>query len=142
MSVLLKNLVSLILYFVFVSILLISAAHLIISWHLGLLGMITSLFSRSLRCAVKLLVFSLFNFFMKAFSVFILSYIFGYALYSLLLTSKKYFFSLFLSWPIFSFSTDLFSSHEFVIFLLFLLLLFRFSLWWSYKIQRVILIFF
>ena len=50
----------------FVSIWLILALSLIMSCHLLLLGIFTSFCSRAFRCAVKLLVYALFSFFLEA----------------------------------------------------------------------------
>jgi hypothetical protein len=90
----------------FASIWLISAKSLTISCHLLFLGVFTSLCSRAFRYAVKLLVWDLYNFFMKALSAinfllstaFIVSHKFGYIMLLFSLNSRKSFISLFLSW--------------------------------------------
>ena len=74
----------------FVSIWLILALSLIMSCHLLLLGIFTSFCSRAFRCAVKLLVYALFSFFLEALramsfpltTAFIVSHKFGYVVSS------------------------------------------------------------
>jgi hypothetical protein len=76
---------------------LVSALSLIISYSLLLLGICASFCSRALRCAVKLLVCYLFNFFMEAFramsfplrTAFIVSHKFAYVVPSFSLNLKS-----------------------------------------------------
>jgi hypothetical protein len=90
-------LVLLILYIVlFISIWLISSLSLIISCCLLLLGAFASFCSRTLRCAVKLLVYALSSFSLEALramsfplrTAFIMSHKFGYVMVSFSLSSK------------------------------------------------------
>jgi hypothetical protein len=83
----------------YVSTWLISTLSLIISCGLLFLGEIASFCSRAFRCAVKLLVYALYSFFLEAlramsFSLrdaFIVSHKFGYVVASFSLNSKKSF---------------------------------------------------
>lgn len=85
---------------------LISALSLTNSYCLLLLGIFTSFCCWTFRCAVKVVVWDLFSFSMKAFSAmdfslsiaFIVSQRFGYAVPSFLLNSRKSLISLFLPW--------------------------------------------
>jgi hypothetical protein len=67
----------------------------------------------------------------------------GYIVYSFTFNLRKSLISFLISaLTYFSFSSELFSFHEFVSFLLFLLLLVSsFNLWWTDKMQGVILVF-
>jgi hypothetical protein len=91
-------LVLLILFIVlFASISLISAPSLIISYHLLLLGVFASSCCRALRCAVKLLMYALSNFFLEALramtfplsTALIVSHKFRYGVASFSLNSKN-----------------------------------------------------
>jgi hypothetical protein len=83
---------------------LILALRLIISCHLLLLGEFASILSRNFRCAVRLLVYSLFSFFLESLramsfplrNVFIVTHKFGYVVASFSLNSKKSLISFFI----------------------------------------------
>ena len=116
----------------FVFIWLISAPSLIISCCLLLLGEFASFYSRAFRCAVKMLVYALSNFFLEALramsfplrNAFIVSHKFGYIVASFLLNSKKFLISFFIpSLAKVSLRRVLFSFHLNVGFPLFMLLL-------------------
>ena len=89
----------------FVSSWLISTLSLIISCCLLLLGEFPSFCSRAFRCAVKLLVYTLYTFFLESLRVmnfplrnaFIVSHKFGYVVTSFSLNSKKSLISFFIS---------------------------------------------
>ena len=134
---------------------LISALSLTISCLLALLGVFASFCFRAFRCAVKLLVWDLSNFFIKAFSTmnfplnfplndaFIVSHMFGYNASTFSLNSRKSFISFFISsLTNLSLNKDLFSFHVYVGFLKFLLLLkTSLRLWWSDRMHGIISIF-
>ena len=88
----------------FVSVWLISALSFIISCSLLLLGEFASFCSRAFRCAVKLLVYAFFYFFLKVLrtmsfpltTAFVVSHKFWYELSSFSLNSKKLLISIFL----------------------------------------------
>jgi hypothetical protein len=116
----------------FVSSWLISTLSLIISCCLLLLGEFPSFCSRAFRCAVKLLVYTLYTFFLESLRVmnfplrnaFIVSHKFGYVVTSFSLNSKKSLISVVISsLTKLSLSRVLFSCHMYVDFLLFILLL-------------------
>ena len=97
---------------------------LIISYFLLLLGVFVSFCSRDFRCAIKLLVWDVFNFFTKTLSAKHFSRnttltVFGYILHSFSLKSGESFISFFISaLTSKSSSRELCSFHEFVGFLL------------------------
>jgi len=114
---------------------------LIISCLLCVLGIFASFYSRAFRCAVKLLTYALFCFFLQALramnfplsTAFIVSHKFGYVVPSISLNSKKSFISFFISsLTKLSLSRALFNFHVYVgVLSLFLLLKTSLSPWWS-----------
>ena len=116
----------------FVSSWLISSLSLIISCHLPLLGVFASFYSRTFRCAVKLLMYALSSFFLEALraisfpltTAFIVSHKFGCVIPSFPLNCKKSLISFFIPFLTkVSLRRVLFSFHVNVGFLLFMLLL-------------------
>jgi len=116
----------------FVSTWLISAQSLTISFHLLLLGVFASFYSRDFRCAVKLLVYALFSSFFEALRVmsfplstaFIVPNKFAFIVFSFSLSSQQSLISFFISsLPRLSLSRALVSFHVYIVFLSFLLLL-------------------
>jgi hypothetical protein len=117
---------------IFVSIELISALSLIISYHLLIMGLFASFCSRTFSCGVKLLVYALSSFFLEALkgirlplsTAFIVSYKFEYIVASFSLNSKKSLIFFFISsLTKLSLIRVFFSFLMYVGFLLFLLLL-------------------
>jgi len=134
----------------FVSTWLISALSLIISCLLLFLGVFASFCSRAFMCAVKLVTYTLFCFFLQALraltfplsTAFIVSHKFGYVVPSFSLCSKKSLISFFISsFTKLSLSRVLFNFHVYVGVLPLLLLKTSFRPWWSYTTHGIISIF-